>query len=300
MRRLLCALLALCALLPAAARAEAGAELLWLHGDFDSVEADGYQLVDGFYQYEKIASAGEAVLYAAGYESGSGYALLTPEEAGGELAYERMDAVSLGETEARRWRYTDAGSQWDFLAVETDGFFMSVMISVPEESAEALDADVEALIASLALEDAAQDETPMLTADFSGFTLVMDSLAGGGEGAASRTAAYAQADGGAVSVTLARGDAGEYPYTSLAEMRDVFVFAEDGEAEQLEDMEISGQSAERWRFTFSMEDGGECRADAVLLRAENYACAAIIGLTDEATAENEQTIQRLLDTLALP
>ena len=45
-----------------------------------------------------------------------------------------------------------------------------------------------------------------MAADFSGFTLVMDSLAGGGEGAASRTAAYAQADGGAVSVTLARVD----------------------------------------------------------------------------------------------
>ena len=46
MRRLLCALLALL-LLGGAAGAEA--ERLWLHGDFETVETDGYRLQNGFY-----------------------------------------------------------------------------------------------------------------------------------------------------------------------------------------------------------------------------------------------------------
>ena len=82
MRRLLCALLALLLLLGSAA-AEEG--LLWLHGDFESVETDGYRLQNGFYEYEKIAHKGDISLYAVGYGEESGYALLTPEEAGGDL-----------------------------------------------------------------------------------------------------------------------------------------------------------------------------------------------------------------------
>ena len=109
MRRLLCALLALLSLLGGAAGAEEGR--LWLHGDFESVETDGYRLQNGFYEYEKIAHRGEISLYAVGYEEESGYALLTPEEAGGDLTYERMEDANLGKVLARRWRYTDAGSR---------------------------------------------------------------------------------------------------------------------------------------------------------------------------------------------
>lgn len=98
MRRLLCALLALLSLLGGAA-AEEG--LLWLHGDFESVETDGYRLQNGFYEYEKIAHRGEISLYAVGYEVESGYALLTPEDAGGDLTYERMEDADLGAAQAR-------------------------------------------------------------------------------------------------------------------------------------------------------------------------------------------------------
>ena len=62
-------------------------------------------------------------LYAVGYDAASGYALLTPEDAGGGLSYERLADVALGGTQAKRWRYTDAGSRWDFLAAEAGGFF---------------------------------------------------------------------------------------------------------------------------------------------------------------------------------
>ena len=107
MRRLLCALLSLLSLLGGAAGAEEGR--LWLHGDFESVETDGYRLQNGFYEYEKIAHKGDISLYAVGYEAESGYALLTPEEAGGDLTYERMEDADLGAAQAGRWRYTDAG-----------------------------------------------------------------------------------------------------------------------------------------------------------------------------------------------
>ena len=134
MRRLLCALLALLLLLGGAAAEAEG--LLWLHGDFESVETDGYRLQNGFYEYEKIAHRGEISLYAVGYEAESGYALLTPEEAGGDLTYERMEDANLGKVLARRWRYTDAGSRWDLLIAETEEFFFSIMIAVPETGAE--------------------------------------------------------------------------------------------------------------------------------------------------------------------
>ena len=39
---------------------------------------------------------GDISLYAVGYDAASGYALLTPEEAGGDLTYERMEDVALG------------------------------------------------------------------------------------------------------------------------------------------------------------------------------------------------------------
>ena len=198
MRRLLCALLALL-LLGGAAGAEA--ERLWLHGDFETVETDGYRLQNGFYEYEKIAHRGEISLYAVGYEAESGYALLTPEEAGGDLTYERMEDADLGAAQAGRWRYTDAGSRWDFLAVEAEGFFFSIMIAVPETGAERLDAEVEALIASLSLRAEPTDDAPMLGADTSGFTLVMDVLSEEG-GAPGRATAYAAADGGVVGQQL--------------------------------------------------------------------------------------------------
>ena len=123
-----------------------------------------------------------------GYGEGSGYALLTPEEAGGDLTYERMEDIDLGRAQARRWRYTDAGSRWDFLAAEAGGFFFSIMVAVPEESAEALDEEVEALIASLSLRAEDTDDNPMLGADTSGFTLVMDTLAGDADGMGRATA----------------------------------------------------------------------------------------------------------------
>ena len=291
MRRLLCALLALL-LLGGAAGAEA--ERLWLHGDFETVETDGYRLQNGFYEYEKIAHRGEISLYAVGYEAESGYALLTPEEAGGDLTYERMEDANLGKVLARRWRYTDAGSRWDLLIAETEEFFFSIMIAVPETGAERLDEEVEALIASLSLRAEPTDDTPMLGADTSGFTLVMDTLAddGGGLG---RVTAWAAADGG-VSVTFQRGAAGEYPFDSAEHLRETFA-GED--AERLEDVYISGQSAERWRFTLVLADGSECPAEAVLLPGEEFSYAAVFGLTGGETPENAAMLERLLDSLAL-
>ena len=291
MRRLLCALLALL-LLGGAAGAEA--ERLWLHGDFETVETDGYRLQNGFYEYEKIAHKGDISLYAVGYEAESGYALLTPEEAGGDLTYERMEDANLGKVLARRWRYTDAGSRWDLLIAETEEFFFSIMIAVPETGAERLDEEVEALIASLSLRAEPTDDAPMLGADTSGFTLVMDTLAddGGGLG---RVAAWAAADGG-VSVTFQRGAAGEYPFDSAEHLRETFA-GED--AERLEDVEISGHSAERWRFALTLADESECPAEAVLLPGEDWAYAAVIGLTGGQTAENEAAVGRLLDQLTL-
>ena len=291
MRRLLCALLALLLLLGSAA-AEEG--LLWLHGDFESVETDGYRLQNGFYEYEKIAHKGDISLYAVGYGEESGYALLTPEEAGGDLTYERMEDIDLGKARARRWRYTDAGSRWDFLAAEAGGFFFSIIVAVPEESAEALEEEVEALISSLSLRAEDTDDAPMLGADTSGFTLVMDTLAGDADGMG-RATAYVSLDGG-VSVTFQRGAAGEYPFDSAEHLREAFA-GED--AERLEDVEISGHSAERWRFALTLADESECPAEAVLLPGEDWAYAAVIGLTGGQTAENEAAVGRLLDQLTL-
>ena len=291
MRRLLCALLALLLLLGSAA-AEEG--LLWLHGDFESVETDGYRLQNGFYEYEKIAHKGDISLYAVGYGEESGYALLTPEEAGGDLTYERMEDIDLGTAQARRWRYTDAGSRWDFLAAEAGGFFFSIMVAVPEESAEALEEEVEALISSLSLRAEDTDDAPMLGADTSGFTLVMDTLAGDADGMG-RATAYVSLDGG-VSVTFQRGAADEYPFDSAEHLREAFA-GED--AERLEDVEISGHSAERWRFALTLADKSECPAEAVLLPGEDWAYAAVIGLTGGQTAENEAAVGRLLDQLTL-
>ena len=291
MRRLLCALLALL-LLGGAAGAEEG--LLWLHGDFETVETDGYRLQNGFYEYEKIAHKGDISLYAVGYEAESGYALLTPEETGGDLTYERMEDADLGAAQARRWRYTDAGSRWDFLAAEAGGFFFSIMVAVPEESAEALDEEVEALISSLSLDAEDTDDTPMLGADTSGFTLVMDTLAGDADGMG-RATAYVSLDGG-VSVTFQRGAADAYPFDSAEHLREAFA-GED--AERLEDVEISGHSAERWRFTLVLADGSECPAEAVLLPGEEFSYAAVFGLTGGETPENAAMLERLLDSLAL-
>lgn len=291
MRRLLCALLALLLLLGSAA-AEEG--LLWLHGDFESVETDGYRLQNGFYEYEKIAHKGNISLYAVGYGEESGYALLTPEEAGGDLTYERKEDIDLGKARARRWRYTDAGSRWDFLAAEAGGFFFSIMVAVPEESAEALEEEVEALISSLSLRAEDTDDAPMLGADTSGFTLVMDTLAGDADGMG-RATAYVSLDGG-VSVTFQRGAADEYPFDSAEHLREAFA-GED--AERLEDVEISGHSAERWRFALTLADKSECPAEAVLLPGEDWAYAAVIGLTGGQTAENEAAVGRLLDQLTL-
>ena len=134
----------------------------------------------------------------------------------------------------------------------------------------------------------------MLGADTSGFTLVMDTLAGDG-GGLGRATAWAAADGG-VSVTFQRGAAGEYPFDSAEHLREAFA-GED--AERLEDVEISGHSAERWRFTLTLADGSECPAEAVLLPGEDWAYAAVIGLTGGQTPENEATLERLLDSLAL-
>ena len=290
MRRLLCALFALLLLPGGAAGAEEG--LLWLHGGFETVETDGYRLQNGFYEYEKIAHKGDISLYAVGYGEESGYALLTPEEAGGDLTYERMEDADLGAAQARRWRFTDAGSRWDFLAAEAGGFFFSIMVAVPEESAEALEEEVEALLSSLFLDVEDTDDAPMLGADTSGFTLVMDTLAGDADGMG-RATAYVSLDGG-VSVTFQRGAADAYPFDSAEHLREAFA-GED--AERLEDVEISGHSAERWRFALTLADESECPAEAVLLPGEDWAYAAVIGLTGGQTAENEAAVGRLLDQL---
>lgn len=292
MRRLWCALLALLLLFGGAMAEEEG--LLWLHGEFETVETDGYRLQNGFYEYEKIAHRGDISLYAVGYEAESGYALLTPEEAGGDLTYERMEDIDLGAALARRWRYTDAGSQWDFLAVEAEGFFFSIMVAVPETGAERLDGEVEALIASLSLDAEPTDDAPMLGADASGFTLVMDVLSEEG-GAPGRATAWATADGG-VSVTFQRGAASAYPFDSAEHLREAF--AGEG-AERLEDVTVSGHSAERWRYTLTLADESECAAEAVLLPGGDWAYAAVIGLTGGQTPENEATLERLLDSLEL-
>ena len=291
MRRLLCALLALLSLLGGAA-AEEG--LLWLHGDFESVETDGYRLQNGFYEYEKIAHKGDISLYAVGYGEESGYALLTPEEAGGDLTYERMEDIDLGAAQARRWRYTDAGSRWDLLIAETEEFFFSIMIAVPETGADRLDEEVEALIASLSLQPAAQDEAPMLTADLTGFVTVMDRVEGHG-----RMLACALGDGSAVSAAFVRGAADEADFASMEAMRQAFLLVETGGAERLADVEISGETAERWRFSFTLEDGSPCRTDAVLLRTQTHGYAALVGLMGEAGEENEAIVERLVSSLAL-
>ena len=292
MRRVLAALAAFLLLLPCAARAEE--PLWWLHGDFDRVEIDGYSRAGSVLEYQKIAYAGEVALYAAGYPAQSGVALLTPEEAGGGLAYERMDDVSLGRFQAERWRYVDAGSQWDFLALDADGFLLSVMIAVPEQGAEALEAAVEALIASLSLQPAAQDEAPMLTADLTGFVTVMDRVEGHG-----RMLACALGDGSAVSAAFVRGAADEADFASMEAMRQAFLLVETGGAERLADVEISGETAERWRFSFTLEDGSHCRTDAVLLRTQTHGYAALVGLMGEAGEENEAIVERLVSSLAL-
>ena len=220
--------------------------------------------------------------------------MLTPEEAGGDLTYERKEDIDLGKARARRWRYTDAGSRWDFLAAEAGGFFFSIMVAVPEESAEALEEEVEALISSLSLDAEDTDDAPMLGADTSGFTLVMDTLAGDADGMG-RATAYVSLDGG-VSVTFQRGAADAYPFDSAEHLREAFA-GED--AERLEDVEISGHSAERWRFALTLADESESPAEAVLLPGEDWAYAAVIGLTGGQTAENEAAVGRLLDQLTL-
>ena len=110
-----------------------------------------------------------------------------------------------------------------------------------------------------------------------------------------RMAAWAAADGG-VSVTFQRGAAGEYPFDSAEHLREAF--AGEG-AERLEDVTISGHSAERWRFALVLADESECAAEAVLLPGEEWSYAAVFGLTGGQTPENEATLERLLDSLEL-
>lgn len=259
------------------------------------METDGYSLSGSVLEYQKIAYAGEISLYAAGYPAGSGVALLTPEESGGDLAYERMEAVSLGQTQAERWRYEDAGSRWDFLAVETGDFLMSVMIALPAEDAENLNAEVEALIASLSLESAAQDAAPMLTADLDGFVTLMDRIDGEG-----RMLACTLGDGSAVSATFLRGAADEADFASMEVMRQAFVLAEGDAAEpNWKACKSPAKPPNGWRFTFTMEDGSDCRTDAVLLRTQTHGYAAIIGLTGEVSEEYEEVVERLVSSLAL-
>ena len=74
---------------------------------------------------------------------------------------------------------------------------------------------------------------------------------------------------------------------------------EKEDAERLEDVAISGHSAERWRFTLTLADGSECAAEAVLLPGGDWAYAAVIGLTGGQTPENAATLERLLDSLEL-
>ena len=64
-------------------------------------------------------------------------------------------------------------------------------------------------------------------------------------------------------------------------------------------MEISGQDAERWRFTLTLADGSECPAEAVLLLGGEFSYAAVIGRTGGETPENEAALERLLTSLAL-
>ena len=122
----------------------------------------------------------------------------------------------------------------------------------------------------------------------------MDTLAGDADGMG-RATAYVSLDGG-VSVTFQRGAAGEYPFDSAEHLREAFA-GED--AERLEDVEISGHSAERWRFALTLADESECPAEAVLLPGEDWAYAAVIGLTGGQTGENEAAVGRLLDQLTL-
>ena len=134
----------------------------------------------------------------------------------------------------------------------------------------------------------------MLGADTSGFTLVMDVLSEEG-GAPGRATAYAAADGG-VSVTFQRGAASAYPFDSAEHLREAF--AGEG-AERLEDVTISGHSAERWRFALVLADESECPAEAVLLPGGEWSYAAVFGLTGGETPENEAMLERLLDSLEL-
>lgn len=292
--RLLAALAAVVALAVPARAQSAQPSLLWLHADLEDVQSDGYRLQNGVYEYEKIASAGDVSLYAAGYPAESGVQLLSPETDGGGLHYTRMDDVPLGDAQAARWRYEDAGSRWDYLRVETDALLMSIMIAVPLESADALDMQVEALISSLSLESAPQDAHKMLLADFEGFTTVMDYISGDG-----RMFACATQGDNALSVAITRGSADEAPFADIEDMRQMYATSSAQDAQRLEDVSVSGLTAERWRYTLALDEGETCRADAVLLCTEDMGYAAVFGLMGEITPEQESVLEHLIATLAL-
>ena len=289
-RRLSACALAILALFSGASAQDG---LLWLHGAFDAVESDGYRLQSGVYEYEKLAGAGDVSLYAVGYPAGSGMELLSPETDGADLDYQRMEDVSLGGYAAERWRYEDAGTQWDLLRLEADSMLLSAMIAVPAEEAEALEAQVEAVISSLSLEEEAQDAHPMLRADFDGFTTVMDLLSGEG-----RMFACALGAEEAVSVAITRGGADEALFADIEALRGAYV-PEDVDAQRLEDVMISGCTAERWRYTLELDNGEACRTDAVLLCADGFGYAAVFGLTGEITAQQEEMLEQLISTLRL-
>lgn len=281
--------IALLALLILCAPAKAQQDLWWLAGAFDLVETDGYQRVGGVLEYEKIAVSGEATLYAVGYPAQSGYTLTYP-------ACEEGEPVALGAFEARRWRYLgdESGEEgagevlWDYLALEAGEMIFSVMISSPQDSQ-----DAQALIGSLCLQAQPQDDAPMPALETAGLDLAMDQLLDGDH----RVMAWTL--GEELSLTLLRAPSTLSPFSSLAQMREAFVFdgEDDHNARQLDPPTFDDATAELWQFDLAMDNGETCATRALLLRRKQWSYVLMAGLTGEGTQQALEAIEAAFSSL---
>ena len=291
MRRLLCALLALLLLLGGAAGAEEGR--LWLHGDFETVETDGYRLQNGFYEYEKIAHKGDISLYAVGYEAESGYALLTPEEAGGDLTYERMEDADLGgagKALALHGRGQPLGLSrrggGGLLLQHHDRRAGNGRGAAGRRSGGADRLSVPARGTHGRCADAGRGHIRLHAGD--GHARRRWRRAGPGNGLgrggrrrirdlpARRGGRIPLRFGGALARNLRRGGRGA--------AGGCVYFRQERRALAL---------------YLGLADGSECPAEAVLLPGEEFSYAAVFGLTGGETPENAAMLERLLDSLAL-
>lgn len=290
--------------------AEDSAELLWLHGNFDgfTVAEDGFVLeAEGIIGYEKILSSDDVSIYVAGRWNTEPMGFDSPESVlGDDTPYDQFADVSISGYPAMYLRYTSLTDEgvpdvrWDHLLIEVEDFVLSIMIGVPSTNASDFDTQIDALIASMALKAETPDSVPMLQADFEGFKFTMDQLAGD-ESALGRSIAYTD-DTDTIAVTLMRGETTESPYTSFEAMREAFLF---GERETLESMDIKPIASfptERWRYAYTMNNGRECRADAIFIMGEEHSYVAMIGKmedNDSSESEYDAIIDNLIASLTL-